>query len=385
MKKIKILYIHHGDSNAGAPRSLAFLINNLDKNKYEPYVLVFYDYEGNKKLFESVGAKVIYKRFMGPWHGTTVSGMSLEVFSYNIKHCIPAYYRMFDVLKQLKPDIVHLNTTCLFIVAKAIKRYNKNIPIVCHVREPLLQNYWGDILRKNNEKYVDYFVAIEEYDKQSLKTNKECDVIYNFVDFDTYNSNLESNILYEELKIKENEKIILYLARISPENGALEMIQKLENTLQKRKDIHLCLVGAQLENKSEYLENVLNISKKYENIHILPFRKDVPNIIASSDIMIAPFREPHFARSIIEAAAMGVPSIGTNIGGIQELIKDNITGCLIDFNDKKSLQEKCELLVDDNELREKLGKNAEKHAKENFEAVKNSKRTFEIYDKLLNR
>ncbi len=385
MKKIKVLYVHHAESEAGAPRSLAFLIDNLDKDKYEPYVLISFDYEGNKKLFEGVGAKVIYKPLMGPWHGSTVSGMSLGMLYFNLKHAIPTYYKMFDVLKEVKPDLVHLNSTCLFIVAKAVKKSDSNIPVVCHVREPLLPNYWGDILRRNIEKYVDYFVAIEKYDINSLKTNKRYEVINNFVDFNVYNSKVKSSILHEELHIDEKHKILLYLARISPENGALEMIKAIEDLLKKRKDIHLCLVGARLQCRTEYQDKVMKISEKYENIHILSFRKDIPEIIASSDVLITPFKEPHFARSIIEAAAMGVPAIGSDIGGIQELIINNKTGYLIENNDNNALKEKCEFLVDNDGVRRKFGQNAEEYAKENFEAIKNSKRTFEIYDKLLNK
>lgn len=108
-KKMRILFFHHGESQAGAPRSLAFLIDHMDKTKFEPYVLCCMDYEANKKLFESVGAEVIYGVLMGPWHGSTVSGMSPGMLSYNLKHVIPTYLGIKKIIQEIKPDIVHLN------------------------------------------------------------------------------------------------------------------------------------------------------------------------------------------------------------------------------------------------------------------------------------
>lgn len=383
-KKIKILYFHHGGFKGGAPRSLAFLIKELDKEKYDPHVLICTDIEENKKLFESVGAKVICREKMGAWHGSTVSGMSLGLLYFNLKHCIPTYFQMFKVLKEIKPDIVHLNSTCLFLAAKAIKKYDKNIPVVCHVREPLLPGIWGNILRKNINKYADRFVAIEKYDADSLKTDKPVDVIYNFVDFETYNENVKSNILHKELNIPMNEKIILYLARISPENGAYEMLNALEGFIKEHKNVHFCLVGAEYENMSEYLQKVTEFAKQYNNVYILPFRNDVPEVIASSNLMIVPFTKPHFARSVIEAGAIGIPSIVSDIGGLNELVIDNKTGIIYNYKDSNDLEFKLSKIIKDDKTINELSNNAIIYAHENFDSKTNSNRTFLVYDELLN-
>ncbi len=381
MKKIKILYIHHSGALAGSPRSLAFLIEKLDKNKYEPYVLVGQDYDGCSKLFGSVGANVIYERGLGAWHGSTVSGISLKKIIRNLIYRFSTYFITKKVYNKIKPDIVHLNSTCLFMCAKAIRKCNKDIPIICHVREPLLDGFWGNILRKNNNKYVNRYIAIDKYDAESMKTNKKIDIIYNFVDLKKYNSTIKSLVLRKELNISENDVICLYLARISKENGTIELINNAKKILETRNDIHFCIVGLK-NNTNKYVKNVVGISKKYKNIHIIPFRSDVPEIISSSDINIVPFIKPHFARSIIETSAMGKVSIGSNIGGINELIQDNVTGYLFnsDFSD---FENKLLNLVDDIENRKRMSINAEKFALENFDAVKNSNKVFSIYKEVL--
>lgn len=382
-KKIRILFYHHGGNRGGAPRSLAFLIDHMDKTKFEPYVLCCMDYEANKKLFESVGAEVIYGVLMGPWHGSTVSGMSPGMLSYNLKHVIPTYLGIKKIIQKIKPDIVHLNSTCLAFAARAIRNNFPAIPIVCHVREPLLNGFWGNILRRLNDKSVDAYIAIEKYDADSLHTSLPTDIVYNFVDFNTYNESVKSNCLREELDIPKDAFLMLYLARISPSNGALEMLRHLLPMLDKRKDMHLCLVGATPDNRTKYLSEVEKLCTGKKNVHILPFRKDVPNVISSADVMIVPFQEPHFARSVIEAAAMGVPSIASDIGGLNEIVSDKETGLLFNYKTFEGIISQCEKLADDVAYRKKLGENAVQFAHENFDAVKNSQKICEVYDRIL--
>mgnify|MGYP004679560947 FL=1 len=197
-----------------------------------------------------------------------------------------------------------------------------------------------------------------------------------------YNSQIKSNVLRDELHLKQKDTICLCLARVSKENGILNLIEHSINILEKRKDIHFCFVG--LKSNSKYIENIIKYADKYENIHLLTFRNDVPNIIASSDINIVPFIEPHFARSIIETSAMGKTSIGINIGGVNELIQDEKTGCIFN-SDYSDYETKLLKLVDNKEYRTKLSKNAEIYAKENFNSVKNVNKILKIYNELMKK
>ncbi|WP_066070689.1 glycosyltransferase family 4 protein [Neobacillus soli] len=383
MKKKKILYVHHGQSEGGAPRSLAFLIQKLDKEKYKPIVLCMYD-ENNIKLFESVGAKVILDKKMRPFHGSTVSGMDLDIFVRNIIGAYPTYFKIKHYIKKIKPDLIHLNSSSLFMGAKAAKKVLPFVPVIVHIREPLLKNIFGEILRKMNQKYADAYVAIDQNDLDSMKpNNKNCKVIYNFVDFNVYNPTIASNILRKELNIKNDQIIFLYLARIARSNGTFELIEEAVKVTKDHPNYFFVIVGDDSNDKSTYTERVRKLAKLSENIRIIPFRDDIPNVISSADVMVCPFIEPHFSRAIIEGASMGIPSIGSNIGGVNELIKPGITGELFDYTNFADFTNKCLNLGEDLELRQYMGKNAYDFAKEKFDSVKNAEETFSLYEELL--
>lgn len=376
----KILYIHHDGGIGGAPKSLSFLINDLDKTNYEPVVLMVMDGPA-RKLFEDAGAKVIVDTRLGAFHGSTVSGMSFKLFLRNILYLLPSYFLAKLIIKRINPDIIHLNSASLFIYAKAANKVDKSIPIVSHIREPLLNSFFGDILKFMNHKYVDYYIAIEKYDLSTMNTkNKLTSVVYNSVDFEFYNPDVYSNVIKDELNLRNDDILILYLARITKSNGALELVRSIKESIEGT-NIHLAVIGYDKKNFSKYVEEVLKESSS--NIHIMELRDDVPNVIASSDIMVVPFTQPHFARSVIEAAAMGKPSVVSNVKGLDELVVDGQTGIIYDLKSSQDLLNSIKILVDDEPLRKSMGEKAYIRAKELFDTKKNSNRIFRIYDSLL--
>ncbi|MFW6015398.1 MAG: glycosyltransferase family 4 protein [bacterium] len=380
---IRILYIHHGMSKAGAARSLSFLIKRLDTNIYEPTVLCFKD-PLNIDLFSNAGAKVILDESLSPFHGSTVSGMSLRLIKTNFFNVYQTYKNIQKHIENINPDIIHLNSSCLFIAAKAAKKINKEIPVICHIREPLMGNIWGYILQYMNHKYVDEYIAIDSYALRSMTPkDKPSKIIYNFVDFNIYDRNKESSILRDELNIKKSEVLFLYLARIAPCNGTLRLLEIFKNVSNKHEDFHLAIVGDVSDNNNSYVLKVREACNQINNIHLVNFRKDVPDVIASSDIAICPFTEPHFARMIIEAAAMGVPSIGSNVGGVNELIIENKTGFLFDCETFSDLSRYIIKLGTDASLREEMGKNSYEFAKNNFDSNRNASEIFDIYKRMV--
>ena len=241
-----------------------------------------------------------------------------------------------------------------------------------------MKNFWGDILKYMNNRYCDNFIAIDSFDGKSVDPyGIKTKVIYNFVDFSTYNSRIKSNILRKELALNNEDVIVLALMRLSPENGLLELICEWKKYIKDKK-IHLVIVGEIQGEKIDYSNKCHNEARDNSNIHILPFRSDAPQVIASSDIIICPFIEPHFARVIIEGAAMGLPSIAANIDGPSELIKNGETGFL--YNNPGEMADKISILANNGDLRNELGKNAELLARECFDAQKNSIETFKLYN-----
>ena len=205
------------------------------------------------------------------------------------------------------------------------------------------------------------------------------DIVYNSVDFEEYNSQLQSKVIRKELGIKENEIIFLYLARIAKCNGALELI-KIADSL-KTYAYHFILIGLKPRPDDSYSKVVIAEAKKNPNVHLMTFRNDVPALIADADVLVAPFTQPHFARSIIEASAIGKPIIGSNVGGVNELVVKDQTGFL--YDSELELYNYCIRLGEDKQLRSNMGNLALEFARRNFNNEVNAQLIFKLYERLL--
>lgn len=380
-KKHKILYVHHSGNLGGAPRSLSFLLDKLDHTLYETELLCISKGPG-LKIFENRPFKVIVNERIFPFHGSTVSGMPVKLFLRNFLRAPQSFFAARQSIKKSNPDLIHLNSSSLFIVAIAARSLKRNIKIVCHIREPLLENSLSAWLIKTFcFFFVDQFIAIDKYSADSMKTRNNIQVIYNAVNFEDYNPSLKSDTIREQLKLPPRSILFLYLARFSPSNGTTSLLKVAQKLQAQHPDFVFVLAGYKPDSNDNYTKSIAKEANDCPNVHLMAFTNDVPNLLASCDILVVPFSEPHFARSVVEASAIAKPCIGTNIGGVNEIIVHEKTGFL--YDNIEELSNYCILLGGDKDLRERMGDNAVAFAREHFDNKVNSAKIFLIYDELL--
>lgn len=380
MKK-RILYIHHDSGGSGATRSLSFLLDKVDTSRFSAKVHCVFG-GAVIDLYRSKPVKLLLGSGIYTFHGSTVTGMSLNLFLRNIKRLPQSIFAAYKLIKRSKPDLVHLNSSCLFAVALATKLVDKKIKTICHVREPLLKHsVSATIMRYMNYLFVDHFIAIDSFSGNSMKTRNNMSLVYNAVNFEEYNPSVKPNGLREELGLSSTDIVFLYLARIAKSNGALELSHVANRLTQAYPNFHFVLAGMREGAADKYAQKVISAAAANKNIHLLSFTNDVPALIAATDVVVVPFTKPHFARSIIESFAIGKPVIGANVGGVNELIIQNKTGLL--YNSEEELRDYCIKMGTDNSLRAAMGLAAVEFAAQNFDNNISSKKVFNIYDKLL--
>ena len=242
MKK-KVLYVHHSGSLGGAPKSLAHLVERLDRTKFEATILMLKDGPAIG-LLKSTGARVVVARNLFGFNGGTGTGLSAKIFVKNIIGAILTWCFAGRVLALFDPDIIHLNTTSLFLIARAARKRFPRVRIICHVREPLLENGVARILRRMNERYVDRFVAIDEFTRARLAaTRVPCSMVYNPVDLDRYVAGRRTRLFHEKFRLTDDAIIITFLARIDPVNSVEELCGMAARIATDRPRLHFMLVG----------------------------------------------------------------------------------------------------------------------------------------------
>jgi glycosyltransferase involved in cell wall biosynthesis len=116
------------------------------------------------------------------------------------------------------------------------------------------------------------------------------------------------------------------------------------------------------------------------------FRRDVVDLLAASDVLLLPSQMDAFPTSLLEAASVGVPAVATEVGGIPEIVTDGETGLLIDAPVRpEAVVGAVEPLLDDPQLRARLGHAARARFDARFTAERWAERCRAIYDDVLAR
>ena len=177
---------------------------------------------------------------------------------------------------------------------------------------------------------------------------------------------------------------VVFTARMVKEKGVMELIEaaeKLRHDYDGRVEFWLCgrlAVNADAISKEE-LEN--RCDRKY--IKWLGFQKDIKSILEQCHIMAFPsyYREG-VPKSLIDACAVGRPIITTNSIGCKDVVDDGVDGFLVPVKDSEALAQKLRILIENKELRVRMGKAARQKAEREFSINNVIDKHLEIYSRL---
>jgi glycosyltransferase involved in cell wall biosynthesis len=160
--------------------------------------------------------------------------------------------------------------------------------------------------------------------------------------------------LRDELLLAADAVLVGCVAVLRPNKGHLELINAMLPLLRTRPKLHLVVAGGGSP-VFEQLQAHVTHSGLAERVHLLGTRRDVPNVLAGLDIFCLATRQEAMGTAFLEAAASGLPVIGTDVGGVGEMMRPGVTGLLVPLDDAQALQNALIQLIDSPELRKKMG------------------------------
>jgi len=173
----------------------------------------------------------------------------------------------------------------------------------------------------------------------------------------------QRKIVRQELDISSDCVVFLFLGRIKKDKGVFELAKAFKN-ISLNNNIILLIVGPDEDNLVQKLSHILDFS--IERTRFIDFTETPEKYMMASDIFVLPSYREGFGSVIIEAASCGIPSIGSDIYGLSDAIKDGETGILIPAKSEKYLEEAMIKLLDNKNLRIKMGHMACHYAQDNF-------------------
>ena len=139
----------------------------------------------------------------------------------------------------------------------------------------------------------------------------------------------EKTELKNELQLKDEDFVFVFVGRLVKDKGINELIQAFEHVSKIEKNCKLILLGSREDHLDPLLEQTETIIAQNKNIIAVGFKKDIRPYLAISKILLFPSYREGFPNAVMQAGAMGLPSIVTDINGCNEIIQQNINGLII--------------------------------------------------------
>lgn len=193
--------------------------------------------------------------------------------------------------------------------------------------------------------------------------NEKIKVVYHGIDYEKYS---ERNItdLRNQLGLSQQDLIIGFVGRLSVQKGIKYLLDAFRLVTEKFKNVHLVIAGTgELEGMVKEFTKRFNLENR---IHLLGFRKDIPDLMRTFDIFLLPSLWEGFGIVLIEAMAAGKPVVATNASSIPEVVEDGRSGILVPPENAKAISEALAKLISEPELRIKFGGEGLKIVKEKF-------------------
>ncbi|MEN6509478.1 MAG: glycosyltransferase family 4 protein [Smithella sp.] len=170
------------------------------------------------------------------------------------------------------------------------------------------------------------------------------------------------------LGIGASSRILIFVGRISPDKGISELIAAFKELLQSGYDVDLLLVGPQDLNRGGFSSIDLKEKDRCHRIHYTGYTDCPEQYYAVADIFCLPSYREGFGTVVIEAAAMGLPTVGTAIYGLTDAVIDGATGILVPPRNEYALFEALKNLLDHPDKLQAMGAAAKARCFELFES-----------------
>ena len=367
MKRIKVLHLVEDLKIGGLERVIESIVTGLDKDRYDAEVWCLA--HGGQIAEELVNKGVVVK----------ILGMHSY---YNPLHIIA----LSRLIRKENVNIIHTHGYFASTFGRLAAILAKTSVIIAHVHT----TYYG--FKKRNiiiERYLSLFTdkivcvsqTVQRFvvEVEGISEDKTC-LIYNGVGKSRpFKGDTGSNVDRKSFGFKEKDLVVITVASLTPHKGHKVLIDTASSVSKRHDSVRFLIVGdGPLRKKLEAYAKELQLSSK---IVFTGQQKDIFPLLKLADLFVLPSTEREgLGIALIEAMAVGLPVIGTKLGGIPEVIEDKVNGLLVVPGSSYELAAAIEKLANNKQIRKKMGQMGRKIYEQKFTLAKMSQNIEALYE-----
>lgn len=323
------------------------------------------------------------------------NGIDIEVIPQKRRSDMSVVKKISDLVNDEHYDIVHChgaraNTIAIFLKSKI------NVPMITTIHSDYLldfkDSFYKDLIFTPINTFAlkrfDYYVAVTENFKSMLIdrgfNDQKIYTLYNGINMNSDPWVIVKDDFLKRYNIDYKGKYLVgQVARLDGVKNIKMTIRAAQKLSETRRDIMFLIAG-----DGEELHELQKLAKELkveDMIVFLGFVKENMSFFNAIDLNILTSLSESFPYVILEASKMKKATIATNVGGINELIRDGVDGYLIESNDFNKLASRIDYLADNSVKSVEMGVSIYNRVKESFSTESMAATQIEIYNNILSR
>lgn len=303
----------------------------------------------------------------------------------SLKQDLKSLWNLYWYFKKEKPAIIHSITPKAGLLSMMAGKL-AGVPVRMHTFTGLIFPHKYGYMKRTliimdkilcrcaTHVYPEGRGVKEDLQKHNI-TNKPLKVIangnVNGVDVDYYHpeaiSEEAKNQLRDSLQIKEDDFVFVFVGRLVIDKGLRELVKAFDAISKNHKKVKLILVGPKENAHNPKKRRMFHTIQQNENIITVGFQEEVRPYYAISNVLILPSYREGFPNAVLQAGAMGLPSIVSDISGCNEIIDHEINGLLVPKKNYRELQKAMEKMLYNPSLLKEFYQNARNKVVKSFD------------------
>jgi glycosyltransferase involved in cell wall biosynthesis len=365
MRKIKVIHVITRFDKGGSAENTFLTICGLDKEKYEILLIKGFSRESCVSLLETEAVE----SNLAELEKCGVRILTIPELQRNINPVkdLKAFFKLMNILKCEKSDIVHTHTSKAGILGRWSAFLSK-VPVIVHT--PHGHVFWGYFNKWNTSIVVflerlaalitDRIITLTEQEKKdhlrfAIAHEGKFAVIHSGVDLKKYSdTNVAPAEMKKQLGIPDGAFVVGTVGRLTHVKGHRHLIEAAAIVVRRKPNtVFVCMGDGELLTELTELATSLGIQ---DRVKFLGWRPDVADVMSTFDIFVLPSLNEGMGKVLVEAMALEKPIIASNVGGIPDLIFSEENGLLVAPENAAAIAETIEGLCCDSVKRINMGK-----------------------------
>jgi glycosyltransferase involved in cell wall biosynthesis len=311
-------------------------------------------------------------------------GFAVDIVDVGRTYRVDGLLRLARLLRRERADVLHTHTLAAANALARAAGQLARVPVVSHLH---IANHFRPATRallagldNATARLAAALVAVSEDTRRAYEEQgypHRIRVVYNGVAAAT----ADANGLREELAIPADAPLVAEVGRLCDVKGQRELIDAVARIPGAR----AVLVGADLEQGGAYERTLRHRADELgvtDRVVFAGYRDDAARVVAAADVLALPSWTEGLPLVVLEAMALGRPVVATTVGGTPELVLDGETGLLVPPRDVEALTAALKRVLDDGDLRRRLGEAGRRRVAERFSSRAMTRDVLALYDEV---